>query len=107
MTKWALALAGAALGMAAVAVQAATTTMTIVVNSPNSTTVTCTPGTLTAPVAAGVTICPISIAPAGWSGVLSLSGTDAARFALSGTNLVVGGTALTAGSYSVIITATP
>lgn len=34
---------------------------------------------------------------------LSLTGTDANRFALSGSNLVVGATALTAGTYNVIV----
>ena len=41
-----------------------------------------------------------------FSGSLSLSGADAALFAISGSNIVVGGTSLTAGSYSITVTAT-
>jgi hypothetical protein len=59
------------------------------------------------PLAAGTVICPITIAPSGWSGALTLSGTNASSFALSGTNLVVGSTALGTGTYAVTITATP
>ena len=87
--------------------QAATTTLSIIINSPASASVTCAMGTLTAPLAAGSTVCPIVLAPTGWSGALALSGTNASSFALSGSNLVVGSPALVAGSYSVTITATP
>jgi hypothetical protein len=86
---------------------AATTTVSIVINSPTSTTVTCPLTTYTAPLAAGSTICAIAVAPNGWSGALALSGTNASSFALSGSNLVVGSTALAAGTYSATITATP
>lgn len=87
--------------------QGATTNLSIIINSPPSTTVTCTLGTYTAPLAAGSVICPITVTPSGWSGALTLSGTSASSFALSGSNLVVGSSALNAGTYSVTITATP
>lgn len=90
-----------------IAANAATTTLSIVINSPASTGVTCSPGTLTAPLAAGFVVCPITIAPSGWSGALALSGSNASSFALSGSNLIVGPTSLSAGTYSVTITATP
>jgi hypothetical protein len=86
---------------------AATTTLSIIINSPTSTTVTCPMTTYTAPLAAGSLVCPITIAPSGWSGALSLSGANASSFALSASNLVVGSTALQSGTYSVIVTATP
>ena len=86
---------------------AATTTLSIIINSPTSTTVTCPMTTYTAPLAAGSVICPITVAPGGWSGALTLSGASASSFALSASNLVVGSTALQPGTYSVMITATP
>jgi hypothetical protein len=86
---------------------AATTTLSIIINSPTSTTVTCPMTTYTAPLAAGSLICPLTVAPGGWSGALSLSGASASSFALSASNLVVGSTALQPGTYSVTITATP
>ena len=87
--------------------QAATTTLSIIINSPASTSITCALGSYTAPLASGAVICPISVAPAGWSGALTLSGTNASSFALSGSNLVVGATALPVGTYSITLTATP
>lgn len=96
------------------AADAATATLTIVINGPSSTSVTCTTAsgtTFTAPLAAGSQICPITVAPSGWSGSLALSGMNASDFAISsgtsGQELVVGSTALNAGTYSVTITATP
>jgi hypothetical protein len=86
---------------------AATTTLSIIINSPTSTTVTCPMTTYTAPLATGSVICPITVAPSGWSGALALSGASASSFALSASNLVVGSTALPAGTYSVTVTATP
>jgi len=100
-------LAVAALLLSLTGAQAASTMLSIIINSPASTSVTCTLGTYTAPLAAGSTICPIVIAPAGWSGALALSGTNASSFSLNGSNLVVGSSALGAGTYSVTITATP
>jgi hypothetical protein len=62
----------------------------------------------TAPVAAGTLIATCSVTPSGWSGALTLSGPDAASFALSGLNLSVGTAALTnAKTYLVTVTATP
>lgn len=89
------------------AAHAATTTLSIVINSGPSTAVSCVPAALTAPVASGTVICPIVVTPASWSGALTLSGTNAASFALSGSNLVVGAAALNAGTFSVTITSTP
>jgi len=88
--------------------QGATTSLSIIISSPPSTSVTCplTPP-YTAPLAAGSIICTVAIAPAGWSGALTLSGTNASSFALQGTNLVVAASPLAAGTYAVTITATP
>ncbi len=86
---------------------AATTTLSIIINSPTSTTVTCPMTTYTAPLAAGSVICPITVAPSGWSGALALSGASASSFALSASKLVVGSTALQPGTYSITIIATP
>ncbi|MGH7158830.1 MAG: hypothetical protein ACREFS_01965 [Acetobacteraceae bacterium] len=111
----------AATGIAAVALgmlssggvaNASTVTLSIVINSSASTSVTCSPASgFVSPLAGGTEICPITVAPTGWSGSLSLSGTNASDFAIasgtSGQELVVGSTALAAGSYSVTITATP
>lgn len=88
--------------------QGTTSTFTIVINGPLSTSITCTPSALTAPVAPGTIICPLVVSPTGWSGLFSpLTGANASSFSLSGSNLVVGSTALAAGSYSVTVTATP
>ena len=103
------------LGLAAVSVcgfagpaDAASTQLSIIVGGAASTSVACAVSTtLTAPVAAGTVICPIAVVPSGWTGVFTLSGANAASFALSGSTLVVGASPLAAGSYSVTITATP
>jgi hypothetical protein len=86
---------------------ATTTTLSIIINSPTSTTVTCPMTTYTAPLAAGSVICPITVALSGWSGALALSGANASSFALSASKLVVASAALPAGTYSITITATP
>jgi hypothetical protein len=86
----------------------ASTTLSIIINSPPSVSVSCPlASSYTAPLAAGANICTVAVSPDGWSGALSLSGTDAADFTLNGTALNVGSTALGAGSYSVTINATP
>ena len=97
----------ALLSTVACAAYAATATLSIIINSPSSTAVSCPIPTLTAPVASGATICTVSITPAGWSGVLSLSGPNASAFQLKGSDVVVGSTPLAAGSYSVTVTAAP
>ena len=94
----------------------ATISLVITVNSPASTSLTFTPaspftGTGTAfsaagPVASGVTVGSVAVAPAGWQGALALSGANAASFTLSGTNLVTAA-ALAGGTDDVTITATP
>ena len=92
--------------------EAATLSLTVVVNGPASTAIACPiPATFTAPLAAGTVICPITVTPSNWSGTLSLSGPNASAFAISsgGTqNLVVGSAAITAaGNLSVTINAAP
>ena len=95
------------LGLSTSVAWASSTSLSIVINSPPSTAVTCPLTSYTAPLAAGSVVCTISVVPAGWSGALALSGTSASSFVLNGTNLVVGATPLAAGTYSVTITATP
>lgn len=112
MRKYLLAAFGAAVALGAwVAADAASVNVTVSVGDPTSTAVTCTPGALTAPVAAGTTVCAISVTPSAWAsppGTLTLSGTNAADFAINGTNLVVAsGVTLSAGSYTINVTATP
>lgn len=87
----------------------ATTNVTITVNSPASTSVTFTASqsSWTAPVAPATVIGSMAVGPAGWGGTLSLSGSNASSFAVAGSDLVVGSTALAAGSYSLTITASP
>lgn len=59
------------------------------------------------PLPAGTALCTLSVTPSGWAGVLTLSGTNGASFAISGLTLSVGSTALTTGTYAVTVTATP
>jgi hypothetical protein len=89
--------------------EAAQVQLSIVFQGSPSTSITCPiAGPFTVPVAAGTQICAITVAPAGWQGALTLSGADAAAFAISGSNLVVGPTAITAaGTKSVTLTAAP
>lgn len=82
--------------------------ITVVTSGVPSTAVSCPLAPLySAPLAIGSQICAITVTPSNWTGTLTLSGTNASSFALSGTNLVVDGTALVAGTYAVTITATP
>lgn len=93
-----------------------TLTLNIAVSSPVSTGITFTPAppfsgsggnlTVTGPVAAGITVGTIVVAPAGWAGALALSGTSAALFSLVGNTLITAAQ-LVAGNDVVIITATP
>jgi hypothetical protein len=100
----------------------ASTSFTLILTSPASTTVTLTPtapctGTSTAlscpgPLAAGTQIATIAVAPSGWTGGLTLSGTNAAAFAIGGASpnytLTVGASALAIGANETAsITATP
>lgn len=94
--------------LASTQVNAATTSLSIIINSQPSTAVSCPlQSSYTAPVAPGTIICPITVTPSGWSGALTLSGANSGSFALSGSNLVVGATALGVGTYTVTITSTP
>lgn len=63
--------------------------------------------TLTSPVAAGQPLYAIVVTPSTWVGTFSLSGANAADFVIVGSNVVVGSTPLTNGSYAVTVTATP
>ena len=93
-----------------------TLSLVVTINSPPSTGMVLTPvspftgsgTTFTSPVtiATGAEIGSIAILPAGWQGVLSLSGTNAAKFSLSGANLIAA-SALGTGTYNVTINATP
>lgn len=106
--KLRFALAAAALLAFTGLANAATATLSIIINGGASATIACAPSaTLVAPLAVGAVVCPVTVSPANWSGALTLSGANAAAFALSGSNLVVGSAALAAGTYSVVITATP
>src|SRR5437762_5675276 len=89
--------------------EAAQVQLSIVFQGSPSTSVTCPiAGPFPVPTAAGTVICPITVAPAGWQGALTLSGTDAAAFTISGNNLVVGASAITAaGTKSVTLNAAP
>jgi hypothetical protein len=98
----------------ALVAHAASTNLSIIINSPPSTGLNCTinyPAGATAfmtPVPASTTIVSCSVAPAGWSGALALSGPDASFFSLAGLTLQVGSAAITTPrTYSVILTATP
>jgi hypothetical protein len=109
--KWLLA---ALLMFGASAANATTTNLSIVISSPASTSVSCPisyPSGQTSfvePVSPGVLVAICTVAPAGWSGALALSGPDAASFALSGMNVVVGSNAISiAKTYNITITATP
>lgn len=108
--------ATAALGWGGIA-PAASLSLNVTVNDPASTAISCVPGTLTAPVAAGTSICTVAVSPTGvWlmpPGTLTLSGPNAADFAVASTpgsnsTLVVApGVTLQASGYAVTITATP
>lgn len=96
----------------AIKAEAATLSMTVVINSAPSTTITCPiSSTFTAPVAPGTVICQLTVAPSNWSGTLSLSGPNASMFAISSgatQSLVVGSSAITTpGIQSVTINAAP
>lgn len=102
------------LSLSIVHANAATDNLSIIINSPPSTSVTCPiayPTGQTAfvsPVAAGTKIASCSVLPSTWSGVLVLSGPDVSLFALSGQDVVVGSTPLTADrTYNVTVTSTP
>ena len=95
----------------------ATLSLVLTINSPASTGITFTPvspftgsgtsfSTTTEPIASGVTVGSFSVAPAGWQGVLSLSGAQSSSFTLSGLSLVTAA-ALPTGQFAVTVTATP
>lgn len=65
------------------------------------------PSTSPQPIPANSGVCTLAVAPAGWSGSLTPSGTNASLFSLVGTTLNVGAAAISAGTYTFSITATP
>lgn len=102
-------LATVALFLAPVPAFAANITVSIVFNGPASTAVSCNAGgPFTVPVAAGTRVASCAVSPSNWSGALTLSGSQAANFAMSGTNIVVGANAITTpGTVTLTVTATP
>lgn len=94
----------------------ATLSLVLTINSPTATAITFTPAapftgsgsafSATGPIAAGVTVGTFNVTPSGWQGALSLSGTQAASFTLSGLNLVTAAV-LNSGAFNVTGTATP
>ena len=57
------------------------------------------------PVPANSLVAGIGLSPAGACVINPITGTNASSFAISGTNLVVGATALPAGTYTITISA--
>lgn len=104
----ALSLALAIVGHCALA---ASVVVSGVIQSPPSTSVTCTPvsSTLTFPVAQNSVVCPIAVLPAGWSGVVTVSDTTHFTTGVSGSVLYLqtGATSPPVGPFSVTITTTP
>ena len=93
---------------------AANLSLTINITSPTSTAVSCTVNypsgqtSFVTPVAAGAAIASCAVTPSTWSGALSLGGTDASYFSLSGSNITVGASAITAArTYNITVTASP
>ena len=92
---------------------AASLQLSIVIQGPVSTAVTCganTSYTLNATVPAGTVICPITVAPGAWNGALTVSqtaGPQANAFAISGKNLVAAADITQTGTYTVTIQALP
>lgn len=98
--------------------QGASLNLTLVINGPPSTAITCPllapfiPPGATIPVAAGTPVCKITVTPANWSGTLSLSGTNAGLFAIAagagGQQIVVGPAGLTtAGTLTLTVNSAP
>lgn len=94
---------------------AANTSLSIIINGPPATTVSCTikypsgQTGFTAPVAAGTQMAACTVAPTGWSGALTIdpSSPDKSYFSLSGMN-VVSAVAITAPrTYTITINANP
>lgn len=62
----------------------------------------------TTPVPPGTKIATCAVTPSGWTGRIDLSGADAGFFVMSGNDIVVGATAITAPrTYNVTATSTP
>jgi hypothetical protein len=108
-----LAIFAGLLGMPVAHAQSVTN-LSIIIQSPASTGISCPINYPTgktafaAPLAAGTLVAVCTTTPTGWSGALTLSGADASLFAVSGFNLSVGAAALTvARTYALTVTATP
>ena len=108
-----LLLATVAVMLLASPVSAATLVLpSVTITSPASTSITCTPfgAPYTAPLASGSVVFNCTVAPATWTGAVSLSGSQFVVTGLSGAafNVAVGATALGAGSYAPgTLTTTP
>ncbi len=116
-----LALAALLLGVTfdgfALPASAASVNVVVTVGSPASTGVTCAPvASFTSTAPAGAVVCPITVAPANWTGSVALSGTDASLFSIGTAplQLQVGGAALSNtgcaagdGQCNVTLTSTP
>ena len=97
-----------------VSAYAATTTMTLIFNSPPSTSITCTNlGPFVIPVPAGTTMGTCTVAPSNWTGSLALSGPAESQFTAVPTsptvwNINVGAAPISATATDVLtVTSTP
>lgn len=84
----------------------------IIINGSASTALSYTPSqeSYTAPVAAGTVMGDFAVEPSAWSGTITLSGADAAKFNLNqlgGTTQLATAAELGAGAYNVTATSTP
>jgi hypothetical protein len=109
MLKYLIALAAI---VPALACAASLTLPNVVVTSAASTSIACTPtgASYPAPMALGTVAFNCSVQPAGWTGAVSISGSQFGVSALSGTSFTVTviGSALAAGSYSPgVLTSVP
>ncbi len=89
----------------------ATTTFTFTITSVPSTSVTVTPvAGLVAPVPVGTIIANVSVAPVGWLGGITLSGTNAASLKIGGVAPnynIQAASVLNPGTFSATVTVTP
>lgn len=85
------------------------TTFTIVVTSSPSTSITFTPSgaQLVAPVPQNTLVGSVVVQPSNWSGVITISGADAAFFSMSGLNVVTAQQLTEVRSYTATLTASP
>ena len=96
-----LLLAGCFALLSACAHAATLTLPSVTINSPPSTSIACTPYAASPSGNAGALLTTCTVLPAGWTGAVTLSGTQFVIAGLSGNtfNVVVGATALPPGTY--------